>query len=319
MKNFCGKCGSKLDENTGLCPKCSGANGLKKKTFIIVAVIFAVILIGGLIIAFETHLFNKDDNKTVTENIVETQAEETQAQTESPTQAPTQEPTKAVKAEKFRDGKTYSSDVLQDYNGQVYYCSADSTEGVMGFNVFDYSVLGLGYKKLPIDVDGGVHAFLIYEDSVYYICDYNREVDPNYGVYDCGKLYRCDLLGNNRELIADDVTNLCFQMIKGELHYNTDNHTSGSYLGYHKTYNIDTKKINILSENESVGMFELGGVYRFESPQYMEFDGGYYYRDYYVESEPDEINGEPVNEYFMRKDMETGEVVRVGYSFSQVR
>lgn len=57
MVRFCRKCGSKLDEKTGLCPKC-GVNSIggkmnskKKRMFLIPTTVFALIIGASLVLS----------------------------------------------------------------------------------------------------------------------------------------------------------------------------------------------------------------------------------------------------------------------------
>ncbi len=213
------------------------------------------------------------------------------------------------------DNKVYCSNVIQEYKNEVYYCSSDGSLEVMNLPKLDFSGTGLEYIKLPVDVDGGVQSFVIYDDYIYYIGGYENTYDSQ-GVYAAGTLYRCDLDGNNVKLISNEVTNLFFEIANNELRYNTRGNTS-SEINYN-SYDLKTENNTVVNNYNSAGVFELGWLFRFDvqSGQYMEFDGGYYYYD--PSGEVETINGEHANVYYYRKDKQTGEVVRVGYSYSQV-
>lgn len=211
------------------------------------------------------------------------------------------------------DGKVYSSNVIQEYENEVYYCSSDGSPEYMGLPKLDFSETDLGYTKLPVAVDGGIQSFIIYNDYVYYIGGYENKSNSQ-GVYASGTLYRCDLDGDNIKLISSEVTNLCFQITNNILYYNTGNKLNE--FDYN-SYDLKTERITTVNNYESVGNWWLGWLFRFDaySGQYTEFDGGHYYYD--PSGKVETINGEHANVYYYRKDIQTGDVVRVGYSYSQ--
>ena len=54
MAKYCGKCGSKLDEKTGLCPQCDDINPKQHKSRkgIMISIVLLIIVVGGCLIAF---------------------------------------------------------------------------------------------------------------------------------------------------------------------------------------------------------------------------------------------------------------------------
>lgn len=215
------------------------------------------------------------------------------------------------------DSKIYSSDVIQKYGEDVYYCSSYGSPEIMNLPRLDFSDTGLGYKELPVSIDGGVQSFIIYGGYIYYMGGYKNNANSQ-GVYSAGNLYRCDLNGDDNIIIANNVTNLCFQIINSKLYYNTLGNTSSEII--YNSYDLKTENNTIVNNYESVGVFKLGWLFRFDeqSGQYMEFDGGYYYYENDYSGNVETINGEHANVYYYRKDIETGEIQKIGYSFSQV-
>lgn len=212
--------------------------------------------------------------------------------------------------------KIYSSNIIQEYSNEVYYCSSDGSPEIMNLPRLDFSSTDLGYKKIPVTVDGGVHSFIIYDEHIYYICEYQNRTNSQ-GLYSAGKLYRCDLSGDNNILISDNVTNLCFQITDNQLYYNTVGNTANQ--DSYNSYNLKTEAKTVINDYESVGEFKLGWLFRFDdkSGNYTEFDGGYYYYAADNSGNIETINGEHANVYYYRKDIETGEVQKIGYSYNQ--
>lgn len=211
------------------------------------------------------------------------------------------------------NGKIYLSNVIQKYNEKVYYCSSDGSPSIMNLPRLDFSNTGLGYKKLPINIHGGVQSFIIYNENIYYISDY-KNIANSSGVYSAGNLYMCDINGNNNVLIANNVTHLCFKIVNNKLYYNTLGDTVGK--SYYNSYNIETGKTSFENDFDFVSGKHWLFLFDDNSGQSMGFDGGYYYysNDY---GKTETINGELANVYYYREDMITGEIKRIGYSYSQ--
>ena len=214
--------------------------------------------------------------------------------------------------------KLYSSDLIQKVGDDVYYCSSDGAPEYLALPTLDFSEAKPEYKKLPIDVEYGVQSFIIYGDSIFYICDYpNGHYNDSAGTY--GKLYKCDLQGNNQELIADYVDNLLFDIHDYTLTY------SARQSGQKTTiYSYDIKNHQIANKTQSgtIGVLELGYIFRFEKSQgHMELDDGYYYYEIVRSNgtEPNRIDGKLANIIFYREDKKTGKVDRVGYTYDQAR
>lgn len=219
------------------------------------------------------------------------------------------------------DNKIYSSNIIQNYNGKVYYCSSDGSDEILNLPRLDLSYLG--YTKIPVNDDGGVPSFIIYNDYIYYISGYSNTAIPSSSPRGIGNLCRCNLSGENKQLISKNVSNLCFQIENGILYYNIFDKSNGEsdYHDYYCSLNlkpgIDCGMKSIINDFQYVGEFKLDWIFRFDekSGHYMEFDGGYYY--YAPSSKTETINGESANMYYYRKDIKTGEVKRIGYSFCQ--
>lgn len=214
--------------------------------------------------------------------------------------------------------KLYSSDLIQKVGDDVYYCSSDGAPEYLALPTLDFSEAKPEYKKLPIDVEYGVQSFIIYGDSIFYICDYpNGHYNDSAGTY--GKLYKCDLQGNNQELIADYVDNLLFDIHDYTLTY------SARQSGQKTTiYSYDIKNNQIVDKTQSgaMGVLELGYIFRFEKSQgHMELDDGYYYYEIVKSNgtEPNKIDGKLANIIYYREDKKTGKVDRVGYTYDQAR
>ena len=68
MAKYCGKCGSKLDEKTGLCPQCDDVNPKQHKSRkgIIVSIVLLIVVVVGCLIAFfvfKDNFFPKSDEE----------------------------------------------------------------------------------------------------------------------------------------------------------------------------------------------------------------------------------------------------------------
>lgn len=213
--------------------------------------------------------------------------------------------------------KLYSSDLIQKVGDDVYYCSSDGAPEYLALPTLDFSSVKPEYKKLPIHVEYGVQSFIIYGDSIFYICDYpNGQYTTSADHY--GKLYKCDLQGNNQELIADYVNNLLFEIKDYTLSYSAG---ESNEITVYK-YDIKSEKIVDTIKNAPIGVFELGCIFRHPKSQgHMEFDGGYYYYEVIRSSgtEPNRIDGKLANIIYYREDIETGQVDKVGYTYNQAR
>lgn len=218
----------------------------------------------------------------------------------------------------YKDDKnTHSSDVIQKYGKNVYYCSSYGSPEIMNLPRLDFSNTDLGYKELPISFNGGVQSFIIYDGYIYCIAEYKNNADDQ-GVYSSGKLYKCELSGNSYSLIANDVTNLYFEITNDKLYYNTLGKTSSE--NFYNSYDLKTENKTTINNNQNAGVFKLGWIFRFDetSTYYNEFDGGYYYYSNNNSGDVDTVNGERANVYYYRKDIVTGDVERIGYSYNQV-
>ena len=225
-----------------------------------------------------------------------------------------------IKAKEVDVTKLYSSDLIQKVGNDVYYCSSDDAPELLGLPTLDFSSVKPEYQKLPIDEQYGVQSFIIYGDSIFYICDYpNGSYSDSAGHY--GKLYKCDLQGENQELIADYVDNLLFTIQDYILTY------SASAKQYrHKTtiysYEIKTRKIIGKTENGSMGVFEFNNTFgSMKGYGSVTLDGGEYYYEVAKSTgkKPNRIDGKLANIILYREDKKTGKVDRVGYYFDQAR
>lgn len=211
------------------------------------------------------------------------------------------------------EDKIYYSNVIQKYKDKVYYSSSEGSHEGMNRPRLDFSKVKPDYIKLPVKANGGVQSFIIYNNKIYYLCNYTATTGTK-GNYTSGELYRSDLDGKNVKLISSDVTNECMELSKGKLYFNTGrNYDEIIY----NSYDIANDSITKINDYQSVGKFQLGWLFRYEQSigQYMEFDGGLYY--YAREGILEIINGEHANVYYYRKDKSTGKVCRVGYSYDQ--
>lgn len=215
------------------------------------------------------------------------------------------------------DKKIHSSDVIQKYGKNVYYCSSYGSPEIMNLPRLDFSNTDLGYKELPISFNGGVQSFIIYDGYIYCIAKYKNSTDDQ-GVYSSGELYKCELSGNSYSLIANDVTNLYFEITNDKLYYNSLGKTSSE--NYYNSYDLKTEDKTTINKYQNAGVFKLGWIFRFDetSTYYNEFDGGYYYYSNNNSGDVDTVNGERANVYYYRKDIETGNVAKIGYSYNHV-
>lgn len=217
-----------------------------------------------------------------------------------------------------------SSNVVQEYNGDVYFCSS------YGNSAFTLNLLCLdlsyyGYEKIPISDDGGSPAFLIYDDYIYYISGYSNKTFPSYGVVAVGDLYSCDLSGGNKTLISQNVSNLYFYVEDDVLYFNIFDKpvNSNDYKNYlcslNLNYEISAGVKSIINDNETTGNFRASWLFCYDddSGQYMEFDGGYYYYSTKRTGLAAGTNVDPANVFYYRKDIESGELRIVGFSYNQ--
>lgn len=313
MNKFCSKCGSVIDSNSGVCVSCKKEKN--KKALIIALICIIAVLVVSIIgsVIYFVYLVSDDKNKTATETFGESVVVETQAEKETQpveTQAPT---------EKFvRDDTVYNASQMQKYNGEIYYCSSDQTNTQLSSHVvIDFSDTDLGYKKIPVDIEGGEISFVIYEDKIYFIAEYEQDANTNFGVYISGKLYCCDLDGKNRIMIARDVSNPSFKIIHGKVYFNIHDISDSSYKQKYACFDIDTNNMELSNSDENIGGFASYAILTGRYPEKTEFEGGYYYCKYDFDKDPEKIDGNYVNKIYYREDIETGEVERVGIAYSQ--
>ena len=209
--------------------------------------------------------------------------------------------------------KYYYSDVIQKVGNDVYYCSSEGFPNQqLGLPKLDFSISMPNYKKLPINITNSIQSFIIYGDSIFYICNFERK-NLSDNTVEVGELYQCDLDGNNNQLIAKNIVNLLFTIYNYQLTYSVYN----SSLAYN--YNIKSGETIIDNSIHIIGVFKLGYLFRYEFQNNyypdMEFDGGYYY--YNIE-QVQQINGDLANTIFYREDISTGRKDQIGYAYNQL-
>ncbi len=219
----------------------------------------------------------------------------------------------AIEEKTFDKSKEYYSDVLIQNEDDIYYCSSDNAPAILNLPVLDFSKVKPTYKKLIADGGKDISSFCIYDNKIYYISDYNfgeKSIGPN----PYGNLYRCDISGENEELLISGVANLRFMISNDNLYY--ESYSENFQFECH-CYDLNTK-VDTFSDKE-LGSLMYYYTFNHEKSesQYSELDGGYYYIEWL--SSPKEINGVISNELFYRKDIDSGIEEVIGHSFSQVR
>lgn len=236
------------------------------------------------------------------------------APSETPTEAPTEIPTEKP-TEPSDDTKEYYADMVQMYNGQAYYCSADNLPVVNDLPVLDFSTVKPEYIKLAAADGQMIVSFIIYNDKLYYLTNYDVR-DFSQSIDRFADVYVSDLDGKNAELLVADIYGDGFMITNGKLFYRKFS-TADREKSTTEYLDLSTGKTG--GSDKEIPKTRTTFLFRYmdSDGEYAEFDGGYYY--VYLEKDLGKrhYNGHYANKFYYRKDIETGEEVIVGYSVNQ--
>lgn len=234
--------------------------------------------------------------------------------TEIPTDIQTEEPTEEP-TEPFDDTEEYHADMVQMYNGRVYYCSAEGVSAASDLPVVDFSAVKPDYIKLAAADGQTIVSFIIYDGKLYYLTNYDVR-DFAQSIERFADVYVSDLDGSNAKLLVADVHGDGILITNRQLHYRKFNSVDQE-KGTTEYLDLTTGETG--SSDKEIPKTRETFLYRYldSDNEYAEFDGGYYYVYIEKDLEKRNFNGHYANKFYYRKDIETGEEVVIGYSVNQ--
>lgn len=192
---------------------------------------------------------------------------------------------------------TIQSDKIQKYNDKIYYTSEFGHQGLSG--KIDMSSVGNDYVALPKFDDKQIDSFVIYNDKIYF----TDEEGGTSGVTH-SKLYSCNLDGSDIETISND-TDRCFKLEANTIKFSTN----GNKQVYR--YNLSDKSVKV-ADGESP-YFTRSRIFNWDSrwgeEQCDQYLDGEYYKVFDDTQFPDVVQ-------YYRRDIKTGETVKIGTGFT---